>query len=40
LLEDKQGGPRINDIIGGIGWIVGMVGLAAFFWGRNRSGNN
>ncbi len=40
LLEDKQGGPRINDIIGGIGWIVGMVGLAAFFWGRNRSDNN
>jgi nickel transport protein len=40
LLEDKQGGPRINDIIGGIGWIVGMVGLAAFFWSRNRSGNH
>lgn len=37
LLEEKHGGPRLNDIIGGIGWIVGMVGLAAFFWGRNRS---
>ncbi len=40
LLEEKNSGPRINDIVGGIGWIVGMVGLAAFFLGRNRSGNN
>jgi nickel transport protein len=38
LLEEKFGGPRMTDIIGGIGWIVGMVGLAAFFWGRNRDG--
>lgn len=37
LLEEKHGGPKLNDIIGGIGWIVGMVGLAAFFWGRKRS---
>jgi nickel transport protein len=36
LLEEKFGGPKMTDIIGGIGWIVGMVGLAAFFWGRNR----
>ncbi|MBI5251107.1 MAG: hypothetical protein HY912_16585 [Desulfomonile tiedjei] len=40
LLEEKYGGPRINDIVGGIGWIVGMVGMAAFFVGRNRSGKN
>ena len=37
LLEEKFGGPKLTDIIGGIGWIVGLVGLAAFFWGRNRS---
>jgi nickel transport protein len=40
LLEEKHGRPRINDIVGGIGWIVGMVGIAAFFWGRNRSGKD
>ncbi|AFM23425.1 hypothetical protein [Desulfomonile tiedjei] len=40
LLEEKNSGPRINDIVGGIGWIVGIVGIAAFFWGRNRSGKN
>lgn len=37
LLEEKYGGPRMSDIIGGIGWIMGLVGLTAFFWGRNRS---
>jgi nickel transport protein len=36
LLEEKFGGPKMTDIIGGIGWIVGMLGLAAFFKGRNR----
>jgi len=36
LLEEKQRGPRISDIVGGLGWIVGLVGLAAFLWGRNR----
>jgi len=38
LLEEKYGGPRIKDIVGGLGWIVGIVGLIAFFWGRSRSG--
>jgi nickel transport protein len=37
LLEEKYGGPRMSDIIGGIGWIMGIIGLTAFFWGRNRS---
>ena len=37
LLEEKFGGPKMTDIIGGIGWIVGMIGIAAFFWARNRS---
>jgi len=36
LLEAKHGGPKVSDIVGGLGWIVGLVGLAAFFWGRNR----
>ncbi len=37
LLEEKFGGPKLTDIVGGIGWIVGLFGLSAFFWGRNRS---
>jgi nickel transport protein len=40
LLEQKYGGPRLSDVVGGIGWIVGLVGLAAFFWGRNRPPRN
>ncbi len=36
LLEERHGGPRLTEIIGGIGWIMGLVGLAAFFWGRKR----
>ena len=31
LLEDKFSGPKITDIIGGIGWIIGLAGIAAFF---------
>jgi nickel transport protein len=37
LLEQKYGGPKMSDIIGGIGWIMGIVGLAAYFLSRNRS---
>jgi nickel transport protein len=36
LLEQKYGGPKLTDIVGGIGWIVGIFGIAAFFLGRNR----
>jgi nickel transport protein len=36
LLEQKYGGPRISDIVGGIGWILGLVGVASFFWCRKR----
>jgi nickel transport protein len=37
LLEEKYGGPRLNEIIGGIGWIMGLAGLTAFFLGRKQS---
>lgn len=37
LLEDKQGGPKFSDIIGGIGWILGLAGITAFFLSRNRN---
>lgn len=31
-------GPRLPDIIGGIGYILGLVGLAAYLKARRRSG--
>jgi len=37
ILEERFGGPKMTDIIGGIGWIMGLAGLAAFCWGRDRS---
>jgi nickel transport protein len=36
MLEEKMRGPRMTDIIGGIGWIFGIVGTAAFFWSKKR----
>jgi nickel transport protein len=37
LLEQKHGGPSMTEVIGGIGWIMGLVGIAFYFWGRGRS---
>jgi nickel transport protein len=37
LLEEKHSGPSVQEIIGGIGWIIGMVGIAAFLSARNRA---
>ncbi|MBM3299613.1 MAG: hypothetical protein FJY85_06645 [Deltaproteobacteria bacterium] len=31
LLEQQRKGPSMAEIIGGIGWILGMVGIAAYF---------
>jgi len=36
ILEDKFSGPKMSDIIGGIGWILGLGGIAAFFWSFKR----
>lgn len=38
LLEQQRGEPKLAEIVGGIGWIVGLTGLTAFFWGRRRYG--
>lgn len=35
LLEQQDKGPRIAEIIGGIGWIFGLVGVGAYFMSRN-----
>lgn len=37
LLEEKFSGPKMSDIIGGIGWILGLCGIAAFFLSYRRS---
>jgi nickel transport protein len=36
LLEQGQSGPGMQEIIGGIGWIFGLVGIAAYFKSRPR----
>ncbi len=36
LLEQRQRGPELREIIGGIGWIFGLVGVAAYFKSRPR----
>ena len=36
MLEDKFSGPKFTDIIGGIGWIMGLFGIVAFFWSFKR----
>lgn len=37
LMEQKDRGPTLSEIVGGIGWILGLVGVTAFFLGRSRS---
>lgn len=32
----EQSGPGLTEIVGGIGWILGLVGLAAYFKGKPR----
>lgn len=36
LLDDKEKGPGVPEIFGGIGWLVGLAGLAA--WAKSRKG--
>lgn len=38
LLEEQRRGPTIQEIVGGIGWILGIVGVAAYVMSRNRGG--
>ncbi len=37
LIEQKERGPSMVEIFGGIGWIFGIFGTAAYFAGRNRA---
>ena len=36
LLERTEEGPGLREIVGGIGWIFGLVGIAAYFKSRPR----
>ena len=36
LIQQQSGAPRLNEIAGGIGWIIGLAGIAAFFWRGSR----
>ena len=37
IADRSQGGPTIKDIIGGIGYILGLIGIAAYVHSRKRS---
>jgi nickel transport protein len=36
LAESQEKGPGIGDILGGIGYIIGLVGIAAYFHSRKK----
>lgn len=36
LAAQESAGPTLNEIIGGLGWIVGIVGIVLFFLSRSK----
>jgi len=38
LAESKEHGPSVTEILGGIGYILGLMGVAAYFNYRRKSG--
>lgn len=36
MLEQAEDGPGMKEIVGGIGWIFGLIGIAAYFKSRPR----
>ena len=36
LAQQSEAGPDLADVVGGLGWIVGLIGMYA--WGRSRQG--
>ncbi|OLN31096.1 Additional component NikL of nickel ECF transporter [Desulfovibrio sp. DV] len=38
LVREEEKGPGLTQIIGGIGWLVGLAGIAAYFGSRRRPG--
>jgi nickel transport protein len=40
LADQKHRGPGLLEIVGGIGWIFGIFGVAAYFMSRTRAGKD
>ncbi len=38
LSDMSDSGPKISDIVGGIGYIIGLVGIGAYFGSRRKAG--
>jgi len=36
LAESRDQGPKLTDVLGGIGYIIGLVGIAAYFKGKSK----
>jgi nickel transport protein len=36
LAESRDQGPKVSDVLGGIGYIIGLVGIAAYFKGKAK----
>ncbi len=36
LVGDKEKGPGLTEIIGGLGWLVGLAGIAAYFAAKGK----
>jgi nickel transport protein len=37
MLEQENSGPTLRDIVGGIGWILGLLGIAAYFSSKKNN---
>jgi nickel transport protein len=37
LAESRDQAPKLTDVLGGIGYIMGLVGIAAYFKGKSRA---
>ena len=38
LVRDQEKGPGLTEIIGGVGWLIGLAGVAAYVGSRRRPG--
>ena len=36
LAESREQGPKLSDVLGGIGYIIGLVGMAAYFKRKSK----
>ena len=36
LVGEKEKGPGLTEIVGGLGWLVGLAGIAAYFAAKGK----